>query len=73
VSNSTLISPLTITHIGTATTLIELDDLKILTDPYFFPPGTEWLSKSGVKLVSKYQPALGLQDLPPVEVVLLSH
>ena len=72
-SKSTFKSPLTITHIGTAATLIELDDIKIVTDPYFSPPGTEWLSKSGVKLVSKYQPALGLSDLPPIDVVLLSH
>lgn len=64
---------LTITHIGTATALLELDGLTILTDPYFSASGTEWVGKSGAKMVSSYKPAMGLADLPPLDLILLSH
>jgi L-ascorbate metabolism protein UlaG (beta-lactamase superfamily) len=65
--------PLIITHIGTATTLIELDDLTIVTDPYFSPKDTVWTGASGAKLISSYQPGLSLEQLPPIDLVLLSH
>ena len=66
-------SSLHITHIGTAAAVIELEDLTILTDPYFSPEGTVWTGASGAKLISSYRPALGLPDLPPIDLVLLSH
>ena len=66
-------SSIYITHVGTATAVIELDNLTILTDPYFSPEGTAWTGGSGAKLISSYQPALGLQDLPPIDLILLSH
>ena len=65
--------PLTTTQIGTATTLIELDGLTILTDPYFSPKDTVWTGASGAKLISSYQPGLGLEQLPPIDLVLPSH
>lgn len=66
-------SSVRVTHVGTATAIIELDNLTILTDPYFSPEGTEWIGKSGAKLVNSYQPPLGLEDLPPIDLILLSH
>lgn len=64
---------LTVTHIGTATVLLELDGLTILTDPYFSPQGTEWVGRSGAKMINSHEPALGLEDLPPLDMILLSH
>lgn len=66
-------SSIHVTYVGTATAIIELDNLTILTDPYFSPEGTEWIGKSGAKLVNSYQPPLGLEDLPPIDLILLSH
>ena len=66
-------SAIHITHVGTATAVIELDQLTILTDPYFSPKGTVWIGASGAQLTNTYQPALALQDLPPIDLVLLSH
>ena len=62
-----------VTHVGTATAVIELDHLTILTDPYFSPQGTVWTGASGAQLTNSYQPAMALQDLPPIDLVLLSH
>ncbi|KAI5919591.1 Metallo-hydrolase/oxidoreductase [Camillea tinctor] len=65
-------SSVSITHIGTATAILEIDGVNFLTDPYFSPNGTEW-DVGIATLVSHYTPALALQDLPPIDAVLLSH
>ncbi len=72
---TTFQTPLRITHVGTATAVIKLEGLTILTDPYFSPAGTKWQAAAvpGVVLSSSYQPALSPQDLPPIDLVLLSH
>ena len=62
-----------ITHIGTATALIELDGLTILTDPYFSRNGTVWTGASGAKLTNTYEPAMRLENLPPIDLIMLSH
>ena len=64
----------TITRIGHSTVLIQLPYLTILTDPVLF-------SRIGVKLGSwtllglkRYTPpALTVSELPPIDLVLLSH
>ncbi|KAI9148351.1 UPF0173 metal-dependent hydrolase [Paramyrothecium foliicola] len=61
-----------ITHIGTATALVEIDGVIFLTDPYFSPGGTEWDVQVTV-LTHDHNPALKLEDLPPIDAVLLSH
>ena len=65
-------SSLNITHIGTATAIIDIDGVKFITDPYFSPSGTE-SETQGIPLKNRHNPALGLQDLPPIDAVLLSH
>ncbi|KAJ5748361.1 uncharacterized protein N7511_010057 [Penicillium nucicola] len=65
-------SNISITHIGTATAIIEIDGVKLLTDPFFSPAGTEFESPVGVFKVG-HNPALGIKDLPPIDAVLLSH
>ncbi|EGU73472.1 hypothetical protein BFJ70_g16645 [Fusarium oxysporum] len=68
-------SKINITHIGTATAILEIDGINFLTDPYFSPPETEW--DVGITVLKQGEtsdgPALRLQDLPPIDAVLLSH
>ncbi|PGH03465.1 hypothetical protein GX51_04039 [Blastomyces parvus] len=62
----------TITHIGTATAIIDINGVKFLTDPFFSPAGTEWDMGMAV-LKNTDTPALGLENLPPIDAILLSH
>ncbi|TAQ91389.1 hypothetical protein B7494_g313 [Chlorociboria aeruginascens] len=65
-------STLTITHIGTATAILDIGGIAFLTDPFFSPAGTEW-DRGVVILKNTETPALKLEDLPPIDAVLLSH
>ncbi len=66
--------PITVTWIGHSTFLIRLDGTTILTDPVFG-------SRIGIRLAGSVTvgpsrlvpPALPMGDLPPVDLVLLSH
>jgi len=64
--------PLSITHIGTATAIIHLPDINIITDPVFTSAGHTW-DFAGVTLSTTKSPALTLPFLPPIDAVLLSH
>jgi hypothetical protein len=59
----------TLTLIGGPTVLIELDGVRLLTDPTFDPPG-EYLG--GVLLKKTAGPALSAEQVGPVDAVLLS-
>lgn len=61
----------TLTLIGGPTALIDIDGFRILTDPTFDPPG-EYPIPGGV-LVKETGPALGLDQVLPVDLVTLSH
>ncbi|MGK4579570.1 MBL fold metallo-hydrolase [Kitasatospora sp. HPMI-4] len=63
---------LTVTHIGTATVLLEMAGLRLLTDPVFDPAPAEY-RHGPVVLRSHGTPALGVEQLPQVDAVLLSH
>ncbi|RHZ63891.1 MBL fold metallo-hydrolase [Aspergillus thermomutatus] len=65
-------SSLDITFIGTATAIIEIDGVTFLTDPMFSPAGTEW-DMGTATLKNTESPALGLENLPPIDAILLSH
>lgn len=65
-------TPLNITHIGTATAILELDGVNLLTDPFFSAAGSEW-DLGIVILKNTDNPAFKLQDLPVIDAVLLSH
>ncbi|KAJ6438780.1 zn-dependent hydrolases of the beta-lactamase protein [Purpureocillium lavendulum] len=69
---STFKSSLKITYIGTATAILEIDGVKLITDPVFSLAGSEW-DKGIAVLKTSISPALQLQDLPPLDAVLLSH
>jgi L-ascorbate metabolism protein UlaG (beta-lactamase superfamily) len=62
----------TLTHIGTATMLVEFGGLTFLTDPVFDPAPMEYVS-GPVVLRSTTEPAISASDLPPFDAVLLSH
>ena len=70
---STFKSTLSITHIGTATAILGLDGINLLTDPFFSPAGSEFEPVPGITLKVSDSPALGLEDLPVIDAVLLSH
>jgi len=61
-----------LTHIGTATMLVEFGGLTFLTDPVFDPAPTEYVS-GPVILRSTTEPAISAAELPPFDAVLLSH
>jgi L-ascorbate metabolism protein UlaG (beta-lactamase superfamily) len=66
--------PLTVTWIGHSTFLIRLDGTTILTDPAFGPRiGIRLAGMVTVGLSRLVPPALPLRELPPVDLVLLSH
>jgi L-ascorbate metabolism protein UlaG (beta-lactamase superfamily) len=64
-------STLTITLIGGPTALIEIDGLRLLTDPTFDAPGSYELPH--VKLEKLSGPALTAEAVGRVDAVLLSH
>jgi L-ascorbate metabolism protein UlaG (beta-lactamase superfamily) len=61
-----------ITYVGGPTALLELDGVRLLTDPGFDPPGTEF--RSGTYVLTRTKgPAIPSSQLPPIDAVLLSH
>ncbi|KAK7424508.1 hypothetical protein QQX98_000473 [Neonectria punicea] len=66
-------SNISITHIGTATAVLQIDGANFLTDPFFSPAGTSWNVGNGNVLQNSSDPALGLENLPHIDAVLLSH
>lgn len=61
---------MTITLIGGPTALIEIAGVRFLTDPTFDAPQAY---EGAVQLVKQSGPAIGADDLPQIDVVLLSH
>lgn len=61
----------TVTYVGTATTIIEFGGLRFITDPVLAPPAEYRLGP--VRLRSSIPPAISIDALPPIDAVLLSH
>ncbi|KAL5334107.1 beta-lactamase superfamily domain-containing protein [Aspergillus crustosus] len=59
--------------VGTATTIIEWQGIRILTDPNFLHAGDHVHLGPGVSATRKTNPAVDLHDLPRIDMVLLSH
>jgi L-ascorbate metabolism protein UlaG (beta-lactamase superfamily) len=66
-------SPESITFIGTATTLIQVAGFSILTDPNFLHRGDRAYVGLGLTTKRLTEPALSIQQLPPLDFVVLSH
>ena len=62
-----------ITHIGGPTTLIEVGDWRLLTDPTFDPPGRRYRFGWGTGSRKLAGPAIPASELAPIDAVLLSH
>ncbi|MEU4687777.1 MBL fold metallo-hydrolase [Actinoplanes sp. NPDC023714] len=62
-----------ITHIGGPTTLIELDGVRLLTDPTFDEPGRRYAFGLGTSSVKTAGPALRPDQLGRIDAVLLTH
>ncbi|MBI4942576.1 MAG: MBL fold metallo-hydrolase [Actinobacteria bacterium] len=62
-----------ITHVGGPTALVEVEGWRLLTDPTFDPAGGHYAFGWGTASDKTTGPAVALGDLPPVDVVLLTH
>ncbi len=61
------------THIGGPTMLIDVDGWRLLTDPTFDAPGRRYTFGWGTASRKQVGPAIAVDDLPPIDAVLLSH
>lgn len=64
-------STLTVTYVGGPTAVVEYAGLRILLDPTFDPPQT--YESDGEALTKTVGPGIELDDLGPIDLVLLSH
>ncbi len=63
----------TVTHVGGPTTLIEVGEWRLLTDPTFDPAGGEYRFGWGTGSTKLVGPALAPDDLGAIDAVLLTH
>jgi N-acyl-phosphatidylethanolamine-hydrolysing phospholipase D len=61
----------TVTWVGHSTLLVQLDGVNILTDPTWSERVGPWSGTLGIARVTP--PGLAFDDLPPIDVVLISH
>ena len=61
------------TFIGTATVLLEVAGFTLLTDPNFLHAGDHAALGGGLRSRRLTEPALGIDQLPPLDAVVLSH
>jgi len=59
--------------IGNATTLIKFGGLTILTDPAFLHKGEHVYLGHGIWARREVEPACQIADLPPIDLIVLSH
>ncbi|HEU5148859.1 MAG TPA: MBL fold metallo-hydrolase [Iamia sp.] len=62
-----------LTFVGTATVILELGGLRILTDPNFLHQGDHAPLGYGLRSERLTEPAMGLPEVLPVDLVVLSH
>jgi L-ascorbate metabolism protein UlaG (beta-lactamase superfamily) len=59
--------------VGTATTILEWEGIRIMTDPNFLHAGDHVHLGPGVTATRQTNPAIDLHALPPLDAILLSH
>ena len=62
-----------ITHISTATMLLEIGNLRLLTDPVFDPAGGKYYFGWGTGSTKLTAPSVSIESLGNIDAVLLSH
>jgi L-ascorbate metabolism protein UlaG (beta-lactamase superfamily) len=62
-----------IRFIGNATTLLRFGGLTVMTDPNFTPAGQKVPIGYGLHARRRIGPAITFDDLPPIDLVVLSH
>ncbi|KAL0943590.1 uncharacterized protein CTRU02_201477 [Colletotrichum truncatum] len=62
-----------LSFVGTATTILEWQGIRILTDPNFLHAGDHVHLGPGVNAERKTNPAIDLEELPEIDIILLSH
>ena len=62
-----------LTHISTATVLLEIGSLCLITDPVFDPAGGRYFFGYGTSSIKLTEPAIRVEDLDRIDAVLLSH
>jgi L-ascorbate metabolism protein UlaG (beta-lactamase superfamily) len=62
-----------LTHVGTATVLLEIGSHRLLTDPALDPAGRRYSFRPGLSSMKTEEPAVPKAGIEPVDVVLLSH
>ncbi len=62
-----------ITFIGTATVLLRYGGFTILTDPNFLHAGEHAYLGLGVRSKRLTEPAMSIEELPPLDLIVLSH
>ncbi|EXJ84502.1 hypothetical protein A1O3_05171 [Capronia epimyces CBS 606.96] len=63
----------TLFFVGTATTVLEWQGIRLMTDPNFLHTGDHVHLGPGVTGTRRTNPAVDLHDLPHIDLVLLSH
>eukprot|EP00026_Physarum_polycephalum_P010098 Phypoly_transcript_10249.p1 GENE.Phypoly_transcript_10249~~Phypoly_transcript_10249.p1 ORF type:complete len:357 (-),score=62.97 Phypoly_transcript_10249:42-1112(-) len=59
--------------VGTATTILEWEGMRMMTDPNFLHAGDHVHLGPGVTGTRLTNPAINIEDLPPIDFILLSH
>ena len=62
-----------ILFVGTATLVIRLGGFTVLTDPNFLHQGEHATLGYGLRSPRRTEPAIGIDDLPDIDLVVLSH
>lgn len=70
---SDAVTSVRVTHVGGPTTLIEVGGWRLLTDPTFDPPGRRYSFGWGTSSRKVAGPAVTVDELPPLDAVLLTH
>lgn len=62
-----------VTYVGAATMLLQIEELNVLLDPCFDPAGREYRMAPGIEGSRLTNPALRVDQLPPLDSILLTH
>src|ERR1700682_5529487 len=71
--NSVIVLSFELSYVGGPTALIQVGGVRLLTDPTFDPAGQHYSFGPGIGSTKTQDPAISLDELGPIDAVLLSH